>query len=128
MKIKDNGKPARMLVLIAVLFAFIAAAIVGGVGAVIAPEFHFRLVKPAICPRETQLEYREGNTMPYRDAKGFVSNRTEVFITCLAKDGKRYEGKAFQGIVAVIGFYFLVFMAPAFLLSLLIIKKQFPKY
>jgi hypothetical protein len=128
MKIKDNGKPARMLVLIAVLFAFIAAAIVGGVGAVIAPEFHFRLVKPAICPRETQLEYREGNTMPYRDAKGFVSNRTEVFITCVAKDGKRFEGKAFQGIVAVIGFYFLVFMAPAFLLSLLIIKKQFPNY
>lgn len=96
--------------------------------AAVAPEFHFRLVKPVICPQDTRLEYKEGNTIPYRDTKGYVSNRTDVFISCIAQDGTRNEGKAFQGIVAVIGFYLLVFLAPAFLLSRLIVKRRYPEY
>ena len=121
-------KPVILLFLISVLFVFIAATTFGGVGAAVAPEFHFRLVKPLICPRETQLEYKEGNTFPYMNTKGYVTNRTDVFISCVAKDGTRYEGKAFRGLAAVIGFFFLVFLAPAFLLSRLIVKRRFPEY
>ena len=117
-----------MLVLIALLFAFSAAATVGGVGAAVAPEFNFGLVKPVIYPQDSRLEYKEGNTLPYRDTKGYVSNRTDIFITFVAEDGRRYEGKAFQVLAAVIGFYFLVFLAPAFLLSRLIIKKKYPEH
>lgn len=123
---KNNTKPVALLVMIAMLIAFTMAATVGGVGAAIAPKFHFGLVKPILCPRNTELEYEEGNTLPYRDAKGYVSNRTDVFISCIAKDGTRFEGKAFQAILAVIGLYFLVFLAPAFLLSWLIIKNRYP--
>jgi len=120
-------KSVIMLVLIAILFAFSAAATVGGVGAAVAPEFHFGLVKLAVCPRDTRLEYSEGNTLPYQDTRGLISNRTEVFISCVSKDGKRFEGKAFQTILAVVAFYFLVFITPAFLLSNLIINRRFSK-
>lgn len=120
-------KPVTMLVLIAILFTLTAAATVGGEGAAVVPEFHFGLVKLVICPRDARLEYNEGDTLPYQDTRGLISNRTEVFITCVSKDGKRFEGKAFQTILAVVGFYFLVFLTPAFLLSNLIIKKRFTK-
>jgi hypothetical protein len=84
----------------------------GAVGAVVAPDFHFRLVEGIVCPEGLTLEHREVR-YSYHEPGEYT-----IEATCYGPGGQEIEGQAFKAIGAVMGLYFGVSFVVLFVLGL----------
>lgn len=110
------------VVLLACSASFITALIFmgigGGVGSAVAPEFHYSLFAPLLCPEEGEFvfeEYRDTFTRP-----GEVTPTSGTFtrVTCVYPDGSEQD-KTVQGAGLILGMYFAICFVPLVLISIL---------
>ena len=86
---------------------------VGGVGAAVAPDFHFGIVGDWVCPEDSTFEFRQVRHSYHEPGEYTIE------ASCVAEDGEELRGQEFKAIGLVMGGYMLACFVPLFLLGIL---------
>lgn len=119
-KIALAGSSVAMLLACSASFitALIFMGIGGGVGSAVAPEFHFSIIEPLLCPEEGELVLEEYQDTFTRPGEVIPTSGTFTRVTCVYPDGSEQD-KTVQGAGLILGAYFAICFVPLAVISIL---------